>query len=401
MPAFYTHYIFGKLGYQDMGEGALKEMVRRHRKVYAFGLSGPDIFFYFAPDQLLVRPTPGSRMHEEKCGAFLRCMLKEALALSGEEREIGISYLAGFIGHYALDVSCHPHVYAYIEEEAALLEKGKVGRVGDGELGRRRKSPRIRGKKVTQGKRTLPEVQTGAQGAAVCSEGKENPRAEGTFPDIDMDGERRGRLRVRGSKKLRAHRVSAHEKTGIHFRYECAMDHYFLEYYTAKEARQLHQNKMVYLRPEERRVIARLVAAAYNKTYDRPHMSETSMRAVLFSVRVVQYLIRDPYGKKERIFCPLEKFVYQHPFLAGLFVNDNCYGVGREEWEKMDALFRTGRKEYNGMLEALAEVVESALGLAGREDGVTLQEAQARYEKALRLFAQRIGSRSYHTGMPV
>ncbi len=35
MPAFYTHYIFGKLGYQDMEEGALKEMVRRYKKVYA------------------------------------------------------------------------------------------------------------------------------------------------------------------------------------------------------------------------------------------------------------------------------------------------------------------------------------------------------------------------------
>lgn len=352
MPAFYTHYIFGKLGYQDMGEGALKEMVRRYKKVYAFGLSGPDIFFYFAPDQLLLRRTPGSKMHEEKCGAFLRCMLREALALSGTEREIGIAYLAGFIGHYALDVNCHPHVYAYIEEEAALLERGLKGRVSDG------------------GTKTL-----------------------------------------RIGRKPRPHRVSKHEKTGIHFRYECAMDHYFLEHYVEKTIGQLKQGKMVYLTPAERRVIARLVANAYNKTYDRPNMSEATMRAVLFSVRMVQRLIRDPRGKKERVFYPLEKFVYHHPFLSGLFVNDNCYSIGRDEWEKMNVLFLIGRGEYKKMLDALGEVVESALLLEREEAAAAhsekeektpaLQEARMRYEKALKLFASILGSRSYHTGMPV
>ena len=349
MPAFYTHYIFGRFGYHDMEEGVLKEMVRRHKKVYSFGLSGPDIFFYFAPDQLLVHPTPGSRLHEEKCGAFLRCMLREALALSGEERAVAVSYLAGFIGHYALDVSCHPHVYEYIEEEAAFLERGEGGRVSDGSM----------------------------------------------------------HFRIR--RRPRAHRVSRHEKTGIHFRYECAMDHYFLEYYASKRAGQLRQRKMVYLASKERKVIARLVAAAYNKTYDRPHMSEASMRAVLFCVRMVQHLICDPYGRKEKILCPLEKFVYRHPFLAGLFVNDNCYSIGKEEWEKMDELFRSGRREYKAMSDALGEVIASAWMLSetgasfGKETKNTsaIRQARIRYERALKLFADALGSRSYHTGMPV
>lgn len=349
MPAFYTHYIFGRFGYHDMEEGALKEMVRRHKKAYSFGLSGPDIFFYFAPDQLLVHPTPGSRLHEERCGIFLRRMLREALALSGEERAVAISYLAGFIGHYALDVSCHPHVYAYIEEEAALLERGERGRVGDVGL---------------------------------------------HFP---------------AGYRPRAHRVSRHEKTGIHFRYECAMDHYFLEHYAGKRTGQLHQRKMVYLTPKERRVIARLVAAAYNKTYDRPHMSEASVCAVLFFVRIVQRLIRDPRGRRERVLCPVEKFVYRHPFLAGLYVNDNCYGIGREEWEKMDVLFRDGRREYKKMSDALGEVVGSAQLLSEAEaspDGGTggdavLRRVRARCESAWSRFADAVGNRSYHTGMPL
>ncbi len=404
MPAFYTHYIFGRLGYHDMEEGALKEMVRRHKKVYAFGLSGPDIFFYFAPDQLLVHPTPGSRLHEEKCGAFLRCMLKEVLSLSGKEREIGIAYLAGFIAHYALDVSCHPHVYAYIEEEASLLEKGLAGRVGNGELGRSGKEA------LRRLERIIPEEQAATRDTEknACGMDGEMKDSGKALPDgckkYGQSVAKPGRLCVRGRKKSRAHQVSAHEKTGIHFRYECAMDHYFLEHYAMKEVGQLHQGKMVQLDAKERRVIARLVATAYNKIYDKPNMSETSMRAVLFCVRVVQRMIRDPYGKKEQLLAPVERFVYRHPFLAGLFVNDNCYGVGWDEWEKMDELFRAGRKEYEGMMEALAEVVESALSLAKgqkSQENAALLEARLRYERALRLFAQRVGSRSYHTGMPV
>ena len=164
---------------------------------------------------------------------------------------------------------------------------------------------------------------------------------------------------------------------------------------------------MVYLNPGERRVIARLVANAYNKTYDRPNMNEATMRAVLFSVRMVQHLLRDPRGKKERAFYPLEKFVYHHPFLSGLFINDNCYSIGKDEWEKMNILFQIGRGEYKEMLDALGEVVESTLQLEAvlsseRDEEISvLQEARVRYEKALKLFASTLGSRSYHTGMPV
>ncbi|MDE7326131.1 MAG: zinc dependent phospholipase C family protein [Lachnospiraceae bacterium] len=382
MPAFYTHYIFGKLGYQDLEESMLKEMIRKHKKVYAFGLSGPDIFFYFAIDQLLLKRTPGSRMHEEKCGIFLRRMLNEALALSAKEREIGLAYLAGFIGHYALDVSCHPHVYAYIEEEAARISRGEARRVGeacDYPLHKKLHKEDRRFFCGENGNESGKKIQNG-QG---LPEGKEAAGTPGTA---------RKRLRVRISRKPRAHRVSAHEKTGIHFRYECAMDHYFLEHYISKNTGQLKQGKMVYLLPQERRIIARMVASAYNKTYDRPNMSEASVRAVLFSVRMVQHLIRDPYGRKERVFSPIEKFVYHHPFFAGLFVNDNCYGIGWDEWAKMNLLFLEGRKEYGEMLDALAKVVEAALGLEG---------SQMAYGMALKEFVQVLGSRSYHTGEPV
>ena len=73
----------------------------------------------------------------------------------------------------------------------------------------------------------------------------------------------------------------------------------------------------------------------------------------------------------------------------------------------MNILFQIGRGEYKEMLDALGEVVESTLQLEAvlsseRDEEISvLQEARVRYEKALKLFASTLGSRSYHTGMPV
>lgn len=315
MPAFFTHYLFGRMGYGHMEEGVLKQAVRRHKKAYALGLSGPDIFFYFVPDQLL-REKPGTVMHERACGAFLRHMLKEVLELEGEERRIGAAYLAGFVGHYELDSYCHPHVYQHI---------GQAARAG----------------------------------------------------------------------------ASAHERTGIHFCYECAMDYYFLKHYTNRTPSMLNQNKIVRLNRQERNVICRLVAAAYNRTYPYPNLSRASMQLVLASLRAVMCLIRDRKGRREKIALPIERLLYGYPFLTGLFVNDNCYGVGIEEWEIMDSLFRKALEDYDGVIKALGAVLEEGQGL----EASRRLEAQEKGSRAMRRrkkeFYDKLGSRSYHTGQPV
>ena len=306
MPAYFTHYLFGRISCAGLREGRLKRLLRQYPEAYALGLAGPDIFFYFVPDQLLLKKTPGSILHEQACGAFLRRMLKEALSLEGREREIASAYLAGFIGHYELDGACHPHVYAYVGKQA----------------------------------------------------------------------EKRGG-------------VSGHEMTGIHFQYECAMDYYFLRRYAGRRASGLDQRRITRLDRQERRVIAGLVAVSYNKTYSRPNLSERSMRAVLASVRLVMGLVRDGDGKKEKRLCPVEKLLYGHSFLCGLFVNENRYGIGRDEWEKMDGLFRKGLGECRAVYEALEEVLRCVPG-----DESALRAAKKR-------FFRRLGSRSYHTGETV
>ncbi|MDE7299561.1 MAG: zinc dependent phospholipase C family protein [Lachnospiraceae bacterium] len=306
MPAYSTHYLFGRISFAGLREGRLKRLLRQYPEVYALGLAGPDIFFYFVPDQLLPCPKPGTVLHEQACGAFLRRMLKETLCLEGREREIAAAYLAGFIGHYELDGACHPHVYAYVGEQA----------------------------------------------------------------------------KKRGI-------TSGHEKTGIHFQYECAMDYYFLRRYAGRSASELDQRRITRLDRQERRVIAGLVAVSYNKTYERPNLTRGSMRAVLACVRLVMGLVRDGDGKKEKRLQPLEKRLYGHSFLCGLFINSNRYGVGRDEWERMDVLFRKGLGECHAVYEALEEVLRCA---QGNEAG--LRAAKKR-------FFRQLGSRSYHTGETV
>lgn len=116
MPAFFTHYAFGIKNYKKLEDGALKRIIREHKKVYSLGTIGPDIFFYYFPDMRFHEKKPGSVLHEKHSQLFFENMLKRAELFSKRDQKIAYAYIAGFIGHYELDVHCHPFVY---EETAA------------------------------------------------------------------------------------------------------------------------------------------------------------------------------------------------------------------------------------------------------------------------------------------
>lgn len=111
MPAFYSHFSFGIEGYKYIEDRELKRLVKRHRSVFTLGLLGPDLFFYYLPDVLLGSKKPAMVMHEYKTGRFMEELLKACERLQGEEQQIAYAYIAGFIGHYAMDTVCHPYIY--------------------------------------------------------------------------------------------------------------------------------------------------------------------------------------------------------------------------------------------------------------------------------------------------
>ena len=117
LPGFTTHYLFGVKAYNDLPNNYLKHVISKYRWLYQLGLQGPDIFFYNIP---ILRHRDyrnvGSHMHEYHVNRFFQNYLKRLAEIKPkQQREQAISYLAGFLCHYAADSICHPFVYGRIQ----------------------------------------------------------------------------------------------------------------------------------------------------------------------------------------------------------------------------------------------------------------------------------------------
>lgn len=112
MPGFALHYLFGTKVYRALPQNDLKKAIKNYPKAYGLGLQGPDIFFYYIPAYIGKRNI-GSMMHKENAGAFFHAMLDyRAKTAARKDEDILTAYIAGFLGHYALDSCFHPFVYA-------------------------------------------------------------------------------------------------------------------------------------------------------------------------------------------------------------------------------------------------------------------------------------------------
>ena len=127
MPGYDMHYLFGVHSYRKMSDDTIvKKAVKNNRGSYKLGLLGPDIFFYYATEFVAARKNIGSLMHTTKTDVFLKNMITYVDLHKGRAREIGISYLCGFLSHYVVDCICHPYVYwmtDYLHKEINYLEK--------------------------------------------------------------------------------------------------------------------------------------------------------------------------------------------------------------------------------------------------------------------------------------
>lgn len=126
MPGFTTHYLFGQQAYQLICSSGLKQTIQKNHTVFCLGLQGPDIFFYDLLSLVIPKKNPGSLAHTADTRKFLRRLL-ESLRIfpSDKEREIAQTYILGFIGHYLLDTSCHPYIYA--RSHYGRKTKGYIG----------------------------------------------------------------------------------------------------------------------------------------------------------------------------------------------------------------------------------------------------------------------------------
>lgn len=107
MPAVYAHYKMG----QDVRKaltGREKEIIEKYPELYLIGLHGPDILFYHKalhPDEV---SRLGFAMHKRAGTDFFQ---KAAAIIKKEQNnEAMLSYVYGFMCHFAMDVTCHGYV---------------------------------------------------------------------------------------------------------------------------------------------------------------------------------------------------------------------------------------------------------------------------------------------------
>ena len=130
MPALITHDFFGKDLYEEAanGTGVLAGVIgqtRDERDAFLLGNQGPDPLFFVATVPWMLRyARVGHRMHDEKPTELLSALRRAADILPAQERPIGIAYIAGFVGHYALDSVVHPFVFA---QQYAICAAGEPG----------------------------------------------------------------------------------------------------------------------------------------------------------------------------------------------------------------------------------------------------------------------------------
>ncbi len=112
MPSFDTHYAFGVSSLRGLNPSYVKECCQKHPIPYNLGNQGPDSCFFFL-QAILHKKTLGRLMHTTNTGAFFTNMYKRIVKLQDPlEQEVAVAYLAGFLGHYALDTATHPFIYA-------------------------------------------------------------------------------------------------------------------------------------------------------------------------------------------------------------------------------------------------------------------------------------------------
>lgn len=115
MPGFTTHYLFGIDAYRRMGFSRARKNIEQNHAAFALGLQGPDVFFYYFPGYLFGWTNLGALAHDKNTGAFFSYLLESRTLFEHSPRALAIAdaYICGYLGHYTLDCTVHPYVYAF------------------------------------------------------------------------------------------------------------------------------------------------------------------------------------------------------------------------------------------------------------------------------------------------
>ena len=112
MPGFITHLSFGEQSLSFIESKETRNIIEAHQSCFNLGLQGPDIFFYHIPAYLFYKQNIGKVMHRSNVMLFFDNLFNARNSIEDiHDRSICDAYILGFIGHYSLDVACHPYIY--------------------------------------------------------------------------------------------------------------------------------------------------------------------------------------------------------------------------------------------------------------------------------------------------
>ncbi|MCR5488115.1 MAG: zinc dependent phospholipase C family protein [Lachnospiraceae bacterium] len=117
MPATYAHYRFGKDVYRALPKD-IKQVIQDYRHAFCVGLHGPDVLFYYKPMEDNRVSEAGYDMHKKTAKPFFtgsRYLIRNTYQKDKLYAEEELSYILGFICHYALDHGCHGYIRSYEE----------------------------------------------------------------------------------------------------------------------------------------------------------------------------------------------------------------------------------------------------------------------------------------------
>ncbi len=105
MPAYLTHRAAGEKVLRKLGIGEIP-----HNRAFYFGCQGPDIL-YFSRGVFSDGLCLGLKMHKKKTRELIYHALNYIKVYQNADKDELISYMAGFLTHYAIDKNSHPFIY--------------------------------------------------------------------------------------------------------------------------------------------------------------------------------------------------------------------------------------------------------------------------------------------------
>lgn len=108
MPAVYAHNRFGAEVLAACRSDVARTAIESYGNLFRIGLQGPDILFYYDPLRKSPYRTAGDAIHGAPAAPFFAGAAARVSARP--EGQAMLSYLLGFVCHFALDSECHSFI---------------------------------------------------------------------------------------------------------------------------------------------------------------------------------------------------------------------------------------------------------------------------------------------------